>query len=194
SALQPEIARSDVSIYYNIKYKILYSATQSPKPQAFPDFYSVKGVEILEINLSKAKSQDCGKVDPPSKPENAKPVLGGGYYWNAQRICTATAQVAGAEQLIGPTYGLMGDTEIRNALIAADAEKIARIPVGEKIRIINRLFDGWVSDADIEGIRKIYKNTPSGQQPTVKQAIEQRIPDLTSIGQRTMVRVILAGG
>lgn len=194
SALQPEIAHAEVSIYYSLKFKILYSVQSSPKPQAFGDDYSVKGVEILEINLSKAKTQDCGKVDPPKRPDDASPVFGGGYYWSAQKICTSSAQVAGAEQTIGPTYGLTGDTEIRNALIAADAATIAQIPTGEKIRIINRLFDGWVSDSDIGGIRKVYQNTPSTQQSDVKQAIERRIPDLASIGQRTQVRVILAGG
>lgn len=94
---------------------------------------------------------------------------------------------------IGPTYGVTEDTEIRDAINGADVAAIARIPNEEKLRIINRLLDGWVSDEDIAVIGRVYRNTFGGEHAILKRAIEERLLDLTDIGQRTQLRVILAG-
>ncbi len=95
---------------------------------------------------------------------------------------------------VGPTYQLTGDTEIRDAINAADTATIARIPIAENIRVCNRLLDGWVSDSDIAVIGKVYRNAASAQQSQLKTVLEGRLLDLTDIGQRTQLRVILAGG
>lgn len=95
---------------------------------------------------------------------------------------------------VGPTYNLTGDTEIRDAINAADAPTIARIPIAEKIRVCNRLLSGWVSDSDIAAIGKVYRNTPGAQRSALKKVLEGQLLDLTDIGQRTQLRVILAGG
>ncbi len=189
--LEPLIHQSSGVVYYTVKFKILYSVYQHWHWRATP-IYTVKSIEVLEINISKDKIEDGGKLDPPSRPKGLELSRGGAYGWEANRICTISILPVRSE--IGPTYGLMGDTQIRDAINTADAATIARIPTAEKIRIINRLFNGWVSDADISAIKKIYQNTPSSQQPDIKQAIERRIPDMTSIRQRTLVRVILTGG
>jgi hypothetical protein len=51
-----------------------------------------------------------------------------------------------------------------------------------------------VSDSDIAAIGKVYRNTPSAQQSALKKVLEGQLLDLTDIGQRTQLRVILAGG
>ena len=189
--LEPLVHQSPGVVYYTVKFKILYSVYQHWHWRATP-IYTVKSIEVLELNISNTKIEDSGKLDPPSRPEGLGLSGGGAYGWEANRVCTLSILPVRPE--IGPTYGLTGDTEIRNAINKADATVIAGIPTEEKIWIINRLFDFWVSDDDIAAISKIYKGTPSSQQSPVKEAIEKRIPNLTSIGQRTRLRVILAGG
>jgi len=92
---------------------------------------------------------------------------------------------------IGPTYELEGDTEIRKGIKGADETAISKIPIEEKIRIVNRLFDGWVSDDDITTIASVYRNTSGDQQRKLKKVIEARIKDLWSNGQRATLRSIL---
>jgi hypothetical protein len=110
--------------------------------------------------------------------------------WSSSNNCNTFAQ--GVIHKCGSlTYKLTGDTEIRNAIIKADEVTIQKIPTNEKIRIINRLFNGWVSDADINIIERIYQNTPLDQRPYVKPVIEKRMLYLTNIGQRIKVNIIL---
>ena len=94
---------------------------------------------------------------------------------------------------VGPTYRLESDTEIRRVLGAADAGTVQRIPVAEKIRVINRLLDGWVSDEDLETIRVVCRNAAPGELQQIRRAIEPRAVTLTDLGQRSTLRMILAG-
>lgn len=191
--LEPMVQQSSSVAYYAIKFKIHYSAYQHPHWRASP-IYTVNGIEIQEINVGSDKIEGCGKLDPPSRPNNLELPrgLGTAYGWKASRNCTIS--ILRDKPEIGPTYALTGDREIRNVIKSADPASIVRIPIAEKVRIINRLFDGVVSGSDIEAIRKIYQNTPPNQRHEVKLAIERRIPDLWGPGRRTEVRAILAGG
>jgi hypothetical protein len=51
-----------------------------------------------------------------------------------------------------PTRGLTGDTEIRHWLRDHTYADIGKLPEAEKLRLINRLLKGWVSDDDLEGV------------------------------------------
>jgi hypothetical protein len=73
-----------------------------------------------------------------------------------------------------------------------DPSVLGLITADEKARLINMLLDGWVSDEDIAAVRKLYTSGPSGQRADLAQLIERRIPELTSTGQRTALRVIVA--
>jgi Domain of unknown function (DUF4157) len=88
-------------------------------------------------------------------------------------------------------FGLTGDTDIRNWMLAHTGEIIGTLPVSEKIRLINRLLDGWVSDEDIEAIRKICGSVDSSEEARqIRSAIEPRATEL-EFAQRTTLRVIL---
>jgi hypothetical protein len=69
-----------------------------------------------------------------------------------------------------------------------DTVKTGVTPLG--IAAGNSLLDGWVSDNDIEGIRKIV-NLPLVNKEQIQRALSPRIGELWSIGQRTQLRVIL---
>jgi hypothetical protein len=51
-----------------------------------------------------------------------------------------------------PTRKLTGDTEIREWLRDHTYADIGRLPEAEKLRLINRLLKGWVSDDDLTGV------------------------------------------
>jgi hypothetical protein len=92
---------------------------------------------------------------------------------------------------IGPTYRLTDAKEIRNTINEADTATIASIPIEEKIRIINILLDWWVHDSDIEVIKKIYQNATQQQRIPLRNFNNSRVLDLTDIGQRSKLRIIL---
>jgi hypothetical protein len=185
--LEPLVQQATQAIYYNIEFKVVYSATKLWHWRA-SEQYQVKDVEILDIRTSGDQIEKVGKRNPPNRPPDLqmKNMI---YSWEAQQTCIVS--VLGNKT---PTSELTSDTDIRDWMAKANSAVINDLPQWEKIRLINRLLDGWVSDDDIKAIGKIYRNTPSSQLPAVKQAIEKRILDLMSISQRTQLRVILAGG
>ncbi|HEV3037646.1 MAG TPA: hypothetical protein VHA33_07670 [Candidatus Angelobacter sp.] len=61
----------------------------------------------------------------------------------------------------GPTYNLTSDTDIRQAIATATSAELSRIPVAEKIRVINRLLDGYFSDDDLEAIETLCASIPT---------------------------------
>jgi Domain of unknown function (DUF4157) len=93
-----------------------------------------------------------------------------------------------------PTYNLMGDTEIRDAINKADEAMIAKIPSPEKYRIVNRLLEGWLSDDDIAVIEKIYQNTPMEQRPLLENLIRKWLPSLASPPQNARLKKLLEEG
>lgn len=67
----------------------------------------------------------------------------------------------------GPTYDLTSDADLRNAIAGASTAELSRIPVAEKIRVINRLLDGWVSDDDMKAIETLCASVASAAEMTV---------------------------
>ncbi len=94
----------------------------------------------------------------------------------------------------GLTGGLTGDTEIRDAIAGAEPEQIARIPIEEKIRICNRLLNGWVSDEDLDTVRTVFRSTHGDELLSLKDVLEGRVSDLWDLGQRAELRSILYWG
>jgi len=62
--------------------------------------------------------------------------------------------------------------------------------VADRIAVINSFLDWWVSDNDLDLIEVIV-NSNSGDRPAIASALQPRIRSLTSIGQRTRLRLIL---
>jgi hypothetical protein len=190
--LQPIVNQTSEGVYYQIKYKVYFSAAKSWQRAEAREHYTVEDVEILDIRTGKEKVESSEELNPPHMPAEAHSVVpGGNLMWKATRVSTTSILPVRPE--IGPTYGLQEPTKIRDAVAAADGETVAQIPVVEKVRILNRLFDHWwVGDEDIGAIKRIYANTPPDQKAEVRRVVEHRIPDLHSIGQRTQLRVMLA--
>ena len=64
--------------------------------------------------------------------------------------------------------------------------------VDKKIAAINLALDGWVTDEDIDNIRSIYASATDEEKTQLRGVIQSRIGELTDIGQRTQLRVIVA--
>lgn len=86
---------------------------------------------------------------------------------------------------VGPTYGLSGDSDIRIAIASASKTELAAIPVIEKIRVINRLVDGWVSDDDISAIETLCAAiATTSEMSQINRAVHRREGDLYNEDQK----------
>lgn len=85
---------------------------------------------------------------------------------------------------------LTSDSDIRDFVSTQRVEIIKGLPAAEKVRLVKRLFSGWVSDDDIDAIERIYKNSTSAEQATIKGAVN--IGDLSDVGQRTRLRLLFS--
>jgi hypothetical protein len=101
-------------------------------------------------------------------------------------------QTANGGEIRASAWGLSSDTEIRDWVRRENLTAIGQISLKEKLRLINRLLDGWVSDEDLDAIDKVCRSVTSAQEMAVIRAvISLRAIDLTDLGQRTRLRVIL---
>jgi hypothetical protein len=85
------------------------------------------------------------------------------------------------------------DDEIREWIASHGLDDIRRLPAREKSRMIFSLMRGWISDEDVATIVRILDSVGSiAEMAALRQAIEPHIIEMSSIGQRTQVRVALA--
>jgi len=97
----------------------------------------------------------------------------------------------GDQKTITDTEHLKSDSEIRDWITAHDAATILGVSTTEKVRLVNRLFDGWVSDDDVSAIETIMSNLSAADKAAVRALIARRVDDLSSVGQRTRLRAAL---
>lgn len=117
-------------------------------------------------------------------------------------VTEATLQSAyfgGADGLINTFEELKGPGSwapfkvAAEALNTAEVDRLVTTPA-ESLLVdrVNAIFNKWwVSDADIARLTEIY-NRSGALKGAVRTAIEARIKDLWSIGQRTQLRVLIA--
>jgi hypothetical protein len=67
---------------------------------------------------------------------------------------------------------LSGDTEIRRFVGSQRPEVIRSLSTGEKVRLVKRLFSGWVSDDDIDAIVILYRNATTDEKRQIRAAID----------------------
>jgi hypothetical protein len=85
-----------------------------------------------------------------------------------------------------------GDTVIRQWVFDQDLTAIGRQPNQEKVRMINRLLDGWVSDDDVRAIERICRSVAyDDEMEVIRAAIEPRVTELSNFGDRARVRAAL---
>ena len=79
----------------------------------------------------------------------------------------------------GPTYDLTSDSDLRDAIAGASAMELSRIPAAEKIRVINRLLDGWVSDDDMRAIETLCASIATPEEMAqINRAVHRREGEL----------------
>jgi hypothetical protein len=147
-----------------------------------PPTYNIQTFNCTTFAVSVAQSASHAMPSP-------RGVLGGTIKVQADNPNTL---LEGLRDRDVPTRHLLGDTEIRDWVAAQTPEALAALSLGEKLRMTNRLLDGWVSDDDLTAIRKICRNASATEMTSIRAALHSRELDLTDIGQRTQLRVILA--
>jgi hypothetical protein len=85
------------------------------------------------------------------------------------------------------------DDEIRSWVAGHDLNALGLLPVAEKLRLIFSMMKGWVSDDDIAAIVRILQSVTSGaEMGRLREQLRPQLLYLSSVGQRTEIRVALA--
>ncbi|GAA0608350.1 hypothetical protein GCM10010174_26940 [Kutzneria viridogrisea] len=85
----------------------------------------------------------------------------------------------------GPTYRLDSDTELRTTIAATPAPELGRMPTSERIRVVNRLLDGWVSEGDMWAIEQVCASiTSQAEMKALREAVGGRESALWSDGHK----------
>jgi hypothetical protein len=110
--------------------------------------------------------------------------------WNAADQAAEVASLVGTElpEQIVPN----GDTRAREWAARQSSAALVDVPVEEKVRMINRLLQGWVSDDDLDGIERLFRNSTATDKAVLRILIAPQIGDLHSSGQRARLRGIIA--
>jgi LysM repeat protein len=90
-------------------------------------------------------------------------------------------------------YFYKKDGRIRLWVSRHSKDKIAKLNAATKIKMIETLLDGYISKEDIDAIESICKSVTSHvEADVIGRAIGKRLSDITDIGQRTRVRIIIS--
>lgn len=86
------------------------------------------------------------------------------------------------------------DDEIRAWVASHDDPTIGALTVEEKLRMIFSLMKGWISDDDVNAMVRILKSVGTvAEMNRVRRILEPMVAsEMTSIGQRTQVRLALS--
>lgn len=118
----------------------------------------------------------------------------GGYEQNLMGVVggateSRTVQDLGAEN--APGY-FTSDDQIRLWVARHTRAERGALSTATKIHMINLLLEGWIADEDVATIESIcLAVTDASESTAIKRALEARLLDMTSIGQRTYVRGII---
>ena len=106
----------------------------------------------------------------------------------------AAAIVAGEAANVAYDEALGNDEKVRQWIARHSAATLASVPAEAKVRMILALMAGWISGEDVQAIETICASVSAKTDADlIRTAIEpQIVPMMTSIGQRTQVRVALS--
>ena len=89
----------------------------------------------------------------------------------------------------GGSAGLTGDSEIRSFVRTQRAEVLRALPASEKIRFINRLLSGWISDDDVNAVVTICNNAQSpAELSSIAAGVTDAVNGMHSDSQQARVR------
>jgi hypothetical protein len=85
------------------------------------------------------------------------------------------------------------DDDVRAWAAAHPPAEIGALSAESLNRMIDRLMAGWISAADVDAMIRILDSvTDPAKSQAVKSHVESQLLDMTSIGQRTQIRVALS--
>lgn len=97
-----------------------------------------------------------------------------------------------AEENEPSSYWINDDDRVRDWVNAHSIADIGQLSTPNKLRAIRTLMGGWISDADVAAIARICRGVKtSAEANAIRGGID--LLELSSIGQRTAVRVAFAG-
>ena len=178
--------QSGMQVYFNITFRIHFHTSHNPEPPGLIvsiTSYAGTNVESVEVSTVARQGNWTGHEWH----------LGGESNYVYLRYSIPYGSISQRlRTLQESTERLKSDTEIRNWLSQADPSLIKRIPTQEKIRLINRLLDGWLSNEDVQGIAAICTNVASSEELSqIRNAIQPRLSSIGNLEQRTRIRVFL---
>lgn len=110
--------------------------------------------------------------------------------WHSRDYAAEVAGLGGSE--LPDQLSPNGDRRAREWAARQPPSALRDMPLEEKVRMVNRLMDGWVSDEDLDGIERLYDNSSTADKATLRATLGPRAESLISFGQRSRLRVILA--
>ncbi len=120
---------------------------------------------------------DVAKKAGQSPPSPKGPVLAG-----TKQSDNPNTLKEGYLDLHDPTRNLKSDSEIRDWISAHNSSDIAAVRTDQKIRLLNRLLDGWVSDDDVAAFEKICASVETtSEQKILQNKLGPREAELNSV-------------
>ncbi len=152
---------------------------------------------LSKADVADALARRSAYPDPPSPVPPGTfaaeaivphPVNAAAQRWGAWDRMGEMAHLSGSElpEQVTPN----GDTRIRAWVAHQSPAALQVVPLDEKLRMINRLLDGWVSGDDLDAVARICTNTSSSDMLQIERAITPRVASLTDLGQRSRLRAM----
>lgn len=97
------------------------------------------------------------------------------------------ATISGPDFAAGPG-GLTGDSAIRDFVTVQREEVLRSLSATERVRICTRLMTGWVSDADLDALERLYRLADGPTRAAIRSAAPAG--ELTGRGQRIRLQLL----
>lgn len=96
-----------------------------------------------------------------------------------------------AEENEPSSYWINDDNQVRDWVNGHSLSDIGKLSTGNKLKAINTLMGGWISDDDVSAIARICSSvTSSTEANAIRSGVD--LLNMTSLGQRSMVRMAFA--
>ena len=96
-----------------------------------------------------------------------------------------------AEENEPSPYWINDDDQVRDWVNGHPIDEVAKLSTASKLKAIQALMPGWISDDDVNAIARICSGVKSKTEAgAIRSGID--VLSMSSIGQRTMVRLVFA--
>jgi hypothetical protein len=139
-----------------------------------------------ESIMSRIKGQFGGERKTPPDPNYEGNLMGaGGGVLESKNVKDI------AEENEPSSYWINDDDQVRAWVTGHPPSDIRRLSITDKLKAIRTLMGGWISDDDVAAIGRICSSVATKPEAdAIRRGIN--LSDMTSLGQRAMLRVALA--